>query len=129
MNDKGTCVLIVAKPGGPSEGLKALIETIPELAHVDHATDHQSALRVLNDCCPDLLLVNIEMPDNELEALVEYTKTTCPQCKCIVLVNDVIQQDCIRSANADAVEVIGIQAAKLAEIIQNQLAGEGGESP
>ena len=83
----------------------------------------------VSGCCPDLLLVNIEMSNNELEALVEYTKTTCPRSKCIVLVNDVVQQDCIRSVNADAVEVIGIQAARLAEIIQKQLAGEGGKSP
>lgn len=119
--------MIVARPGGPSEGLKALTESIPGLALVYHVIDHRSALSVVKDCCPDLFLVNIELPNSELVTLLENIKSTCPRSKSIVLSNDAGQQDHLRFAGADVVELIGIPAAQLAATIQGQLEEKGGK--
>ena len=126
MNSNGAYVLVVARAGGSYEGLQALIESIPELAHVQHVSDYPSAISLVNDRCPDLLLVNIELPVSELEALLKYIIATCPRSRCIVLANDVNQQDHIRSIGADVVELVGISAPGLAEIIQAQLIGKEG---
>jgi len=128
MNCKGANALIIAETEGASEGLKALIESIPEFAQVYHMSDYSSAISLVNDRCPDLLLVNIELPADELESLLKYIKATCPRSRSVVLANEVNQQDLIRSAGADVVELIGIPAAKLAAIIQGQLVGEEGTS-
>ena len=120
-NRGGASALVVAKPSGLGDGLEALLTAIPDLVHIRHAHDDQSALRIVEEQCPDLVLVSIDAPDVMIATMLGCIKARCSRSRSVVLANDTSQQDEARAAGADVVVLVGIPATTLAAIIQNLL--------
>ena len=120
-NSGGASALVVAKPSGLFDGLEALLTAIPDLVDIRHAYDDQSALRIVEEQCPDLVLVSMDAPDAMIATMLECIKARCPRSRSVVLANDISQQDEARAAGADVVALVGIPATELAAIMQNLL--------
>jgi len=120
-NSSGASALVVAKPSGLYDGLEALLTAIPDLVHIRHAYDDQSALRIVEEQCSDLVLVSTDALGDKVATMLECIKARCPRSRSIVLVNDTGQQDEARAAGADVVVLVGIPATALATIIQSLL--------
>lgn len=67
------------------EGLKTLITAQPDMTVVGEADDGESALRQIPDCRPDVVIMDISMPElNGIQA-TERLKQLCPEVKVLVL--------------------------------------------
>ncbi len=114
-------VLVIAPPGELRDGLQALLLAIPRIGQVSQAYDDQSALRIVEEQCPDLILVSIDAPDAMIATMLECIKARCPRSRSVVLANDTDQQSEARAAGADVVVLVGIPATTLVAIIQSML--------
>ena len=114
-------VLVIASPGELRDGLHALLVSIPQIGYISQADDRPSALRIVEEQCPDLVLVSTDTPGDKVATMLECIEARCPRSRSIVLANDTDKQDEARAAGADVVVLVGIPATALAAIIQNLL--------
>lgn len=114
-------VLVIAPPGELRDGLQALLVAIPQIGHISQADDRPSALRIVEEQCPDLVLVSTDAPGDMIATMLECIEARCPRSRSVVLANDTGQQDEARAAGADVVVLVGIPATALATIIQSLL--------
>ena len=114
-------VLVIAPPGELRDGLQALLSAIPQIGHISQADDSPSALRIVEEQRPDLVLVSTDAPGDMVATMLEYMEGIWPQCRSVVLANDTRQQDEARAAGADVVVLVGIPATSLVAIIQSLL--------
>jgi DNA-binding NarL/FixJ family response regulator len=67
------------------EGIRVLLERLPDLKVVGEAADGQSAVRMARELKPDLAILDITMPElNGIEA-TRQIKAQLPDCKVILL--------------------------------------------
>lgn len=67
------------------EGLKTLISAQPDMAVIGEAGDGESALQQIQDYRPDVVIMDISMPElNGIQA-TERLKQRCPEVKVLVL--------------------------------------------
>jgi DNA-binding NarL/FixJ family response regulator len=110
-------ILIVAKPGRLREALCTLLKAASRLEPIEQVDDSPSALKIVNECDPGLVLLDAHLPDNEISALLGQIKAKRPQTRCIVLANTVEQQQAAKRAGADEVLLKGFSTANLLEAI------------
>lgn len=110
--------LIVARPGRMRDGLRALLRAMPQIEIVDEADDSPSALRMITKHHPALLLLDSDLPGDEVSTELGRIKTEEPQIRCIVLADNPQQQQVANAAGADGVLLKGFPAAKLFETIE-----------
>jgi DNA-binding NarL/FixJ family response regulator len=67
------------------EGLKALINSQPDMAVVDEASDGRMARDRLQDCDADIAVIDLSMPEMNGVQLAEWLTKTCPQIKVVAL--------------------------------------------
>lgn len=63
-------ILIIARPSRLRETLRALIATIPQLEIVGQVEGRVAALKMVQEWQPGLLLLDSNLPDNEVEAII-----------------------------------------------------------
>jgi DNA-binding NarL/FixJ family response regulator len=117
-------VLLVAKPSRMRDGLRALLRTIPHLKIVGQADDSPSALALVAEQRPALVLIGANLPHDEVQAVLTQTKAECPEARCIVLVDSFQRQWLAETAGADSVLLTGFPAAKFVGIIEEMLSLE-----
>lgn len=105
--------LIVARPGRLRDALRALLNTLPRLQIVGQADDGPSALKMLSERQPTLVLLDSTLPDDEIKALLSQVKAHRLQPRCIVLAENPEQQQAGKNAGADEVLLKGYPVAKL----------------
>jgi two-component system response regulator NreC len=67
------------------EGLRALISNEPDLTVVGEASDGRDAVALANECKPDVILMDVAMPDlNGVEA-TRQVLATLPGCRVVAL--------------------------------------------
>lgn len=67
------------------EGLKAMINAQPDMIVIGEAGDGQTALQQARECQPDIVIMDITMPElNGVEATVQL-KRACPDIKVLTL--------------------------------------------
>jgi two-component system response regulator NreC len=67
------------------EGLKAMINAQPDMIVIGEAGDGQTALQQARDCQPDIVIMDITMPElNGVEATAQL-KRACPDIKVLTL--------------------------------------------
>jgi len=113
--------LIVARPGRMRDGLRALLRATSRLELVGQADNGTSALDMVMDCRPSLVLMDSNLPGDEVESLLRYTKARWPQTRCVVLASDAQQQGLAKSAGADSVLLTGFPMAQFFDLIDNLL--------
>ena len=121
---KPTLALIATRPGPLQNGLVALMTTMPQVNAVIVAEEAASALRMIADHLPSLVLLEMALPGEGTGTVLKQIKATWPLTRCIVLANDVRQQQEAEAAGADIVLLKGFPAAKLIAAIERLLSDE-----
>ncbi len=67
------------------EGLRSLLSTSDELDVVGEAGDGMSAIRVIKQLDPDLVLLDLNMPKMNGIAVIKEIKQSCPQTRILAL--------------------------------------------
>ena len=120
MNDP-ILALIVAHPGPVRDGLRALLTAIPQVASLKEIDDALSALQVVEEHRPALVLISVNSTDDKVWNLLAQIKAKHPQTRSILLVNDVQQQQLAQTAGADGVLLKGAPASRLSATIKHLL--------
>ena len=121
MMDNPVLALIVAHPGPVRDGLRALLTAIPQVESSKEVDDASSALRIVKEHHPALVLISVDLSGDEVWDLLRQIKAERPQTRSILLVNDVHQQRLAQAAGADGVLLEGSPASKLSATIKSLL--------
>jgi len=118
MTKNQTRALIVTHRESLQNGLQALVMSIPQIDIVGQVDDGSRALEIIREHHPDLVLLDTNLPNGEEWQVLGQIKTLWPEIRCIVLADDVSQQQRARILGADVVLLKGFPPAKLAETIE-----------
>jgi DNA-binding NarL/FixJ family response regulator len=121
MTKNQTRALIVTHRGSLQNGLQALVASIPQVDIIGQVGDGAQALEMVHGHHPDLVLLDTDLPNDEEWQVLEQIKALQPETRCIVLADDVGQQQQARILGADVVLLKGFPPAKLADIIEKLL--------
>jgi DNA-binding NarL/FixJ family response regulator len=97
-----TRVLIVDDSAHAREGLRALLRTWPEFEIAGEAANGRDALRLVGECLPDVVLMDLQMPDLDGVQATRLIKQQWPTVTVIVLTMYATEQTAALAAGADA---------------------------
>lgn len=106
-------VLIVAPPGPLRHGLRALLRSIPNVQIVGIVAHNKRALQTVSEGRAALVLLDSALPGEGFVPLLQQLKARWPDVQCVVLTDNDEQRRQAQAAEADAVLVKGLPAAKL----------------
>jgi len=120
---ESNCVsaLIISRPGPLRDGLRAVLTATYRVKLIGEASDTASALRVIQEHCPTLVLMDADLASGEAWNTLKAIKTDWPQVRCIVLASSVEQQKAAALAGADSAPLKGLLAEKLYATIEQLL--------
>ena len=121
MTEEHILALIVSGLGCLQNGLTALMTAIPQVDVVGEVGDASQALEMVSEHHPDLVLLDTDLPGDEEWRVLRQIKVERPQTCCIVLADDVQQQQEAETLGADAVVLKGTPPAKLIAAIEGLL--------
>ncbi len=102
------------------EGLQALLATQPAIEIAGEASDGQEALRLVEVCRPDVVLMDVRMPAMDGLEATRRIKGRWPSVKVIILTMYPVHQAEALAAGADAFLVKGCPAEKLLATILSE---------
>jgi DNA-binding NarL/FixJ family response regulator len=114
-------VVVVAKPGRVRDGLGVLLKTIPHLTLTGYADDGTAGLQMVTTLRPEVVLLDVNLPDSQVWTLLPQIKRVCPETHCIVLVDLMKQQQQAELSGADAVLLKGFATSEIFVTIKNLL--------
>ncbi len=117
----GAPVLVAARPGRMRDSLQILLKMVNGINVVGHADDSSSAVRMVSMHRPALLLLDTNLPGEEISTVLKQIKANGSRSRCLVLVDSVQQRRDARTAGADVALIKGFPAAKLFEVIKGLL--------
>ena len=118
MMNHNMVALIVAKPGRVRDGLYTLLKMMPEVRSISQADDEASALSMIIEQHPALVLLDTDLPDNKAQRILTWLKTEWSQTQCLVLAANSQEQQMAYAAGADGVLLKGYPAAMLFATIE-----------
>ena len=80
-----------------------MLMSIPQLGHIELASGALSAIERLGDGAATLLLIDANLPAEEMESLVRWSKQHRPEIRCVVLARSADEAEHARPAGADEV--------------------------
>jgi DNA-binding NarL/FixJ family response regulator len=117
MTNQSILTLLVSGSGLLQDGLLALMTTIPPISAVLVAEDFESALRLVENHQPALVI--LELSSLQVQDDLHEIKAQCTHVHLIVLVEDIAQQKEIEASGADTVLIKGFSAQELIAIVEN----------
>jgi DNA-binding NarL/FixJ family response regulator len=114
-------VLVVAKPGRIRNSLQALLQLMPQLKMAGVTTHNFSAMQMLAQYNPALVLLDVDLPDNQAWYLLKQIQLKRPQTRCLLFVNSIEQQRAARVAGANAALLKGFEVIDLFTTIERLL--------
>jgi DNA-binding NarL/FixJ family response regulator len=114
-------VFLVSMPGLVAQATRATVASMGDVALVGSATGALSATQALTQLRPDLLLVDATLPDEEVAALLQWTREHLPAVHCLVMTLTMRQRDQALAWGAHAAMQRASLASQLAPIL-DQLA-------
>ncbi len=121
MAENGRSALIVAQPSRMRDGLRALLRTVSNLKTIAQAEDGLSALELMNQHHPTLILLGSNLSNEDIRAVLGQAKTGPIQTRCLVLANNVHQQSIALENGADSVLLIGFPTEKFFTTVEELL--------
>ena len=100
-------VVIADDSARARDGLRALLATWPEVAVVGEAVNGQEAMRLVAECRPDAVLMDLQMPVLDGVQATQLLKKQWPDITVIVLTIYAAEQTAALDAGADAFVVKG----------------------
>jgi NarL family two-component system response regulator LiaR len=100
--------------------MKALIATWPEVEVVGEATNGQEAVRLVEKCRPEVVLMDAIMPVMDGLEATGVIKDRWPEVKVIVLTIHAAYRDDALAAGADTFLIKGCLATELLKAILDQ---------
>jgi len=113
--------LLVVKPGPLREALRTLMTSIPGVKVMGEVDDTSSALKMIGERRPDLVLVDADIPGEEAWRTLKQVKERWPQVRSVVLTDHGCQQQEAKAAHADAVLQKGMPPTLLVQAIETLL--------
>ena len=110
-------ILIVDDQPRARRSVRALLSTWTRAADVREANNGREALRLVEELPPDLVLIDVRMPEMDGLEATELIKARCPEVKVIVLSMYVEHGDEALAAGADAFVGKGEAPAQLLDIV------------
>jgi DNA-binding NarL/FixJ family response regulator len=104
------------------DGLRALLRTVPHLNPIEQADDSLSALEIASRHHPALILLGSNLPDEDIQSVLRKTRTTQPETRCLVLVDNLQQQSLAQAKGADRVLLTGFPTEVFLMTIEELLA-------
>jgi DNA-binding NarL/FixJ family response regulator len=109
------------------KGLRALLSTYSPVEVVCEAEDGREAVRLVEECQPDLVLMDIQMPNLDGLEATGQIKARWPEVSVIVLTIRARSQAAALSAGADGFLLKGCPSEELFAEIQRH--GKSGQQP
>jgi two-component system, NarL family, invasion response regulator UvrY len=119
-----TLALFVADQSPLIHGLRAILASMPGVSVLE-AGDVTSALQLIDDRRPTLIVLDCDMPGAGACGLVARIKSDFPEVRCVALVDTVEEQRPTLGAGAEIALLKGFPAKKLFDIIDGLLSGNG----
>ena len=83
--EKKSSVVVVEDQPVLCDGLKQLINSQPDLACVGVADDISSAKRLIEECKPDLMVLDLRLKGGDALGFIKTLRVECPQVRVLVL--------------------------------------------
>ena len=99
---QATRVLIVDDSVRTRDGLRALLTMRPEIEVVGEASNGQDAVRLVAECRPDIVLMDLHMPVLDGVRATQLIKQQWPAVTVVVLTMYAVEQSAALAAGADA---------------------------
>jgi DNA-binding NarL/FixJ family response regulator len=97
-----TRVLIADDSARARDGLRALLAIRPEIEVVGEASNGQDAVRLVAECRPDIVLMDLHMPVLDGIQATQLIKQQWPAVTVVVLTVYAVDQSAALAAGADA---------------------------
>lgn len=124
----GVSALIVARPGPWRDALQATLAEIPRIETVRLAGDAASAFLSVARHCPDLVLLDADLPGGCAWTFSRELGTACPHARSLVLADRAPWGTEVGGAvSADAVVVKGSRAIVLFQALESLLPEHPGD--
>ncbi len=101
-NDRSRRAIIVSMPGTMQESLRANLEAIPGMEVVALASGCLSAVRLVQEKQPDVVVIDSNLSEDEVIAFLKDVKRVHPEIRLVVLTHTTRQQWRILDNGADA---------------------------
>lgn len=95
--------MIVSRPGLMQESLRAGLTSTLRINIVKSIGDGLSALNVIHQEVPELLVLDSNLLEDEIVALLKYVKQDYPTICCLVVTESLRQEQRVLARGADAV--------------------------
>ena len=112
-------VLIADDHSKSRKGLQALLTTCPAVGAIMEAKDGREAAKLVEECQPDVVLMDIQMPVWDGFEATRYIKARWPEVKVIALTIHATWQPAAMSAGADTFLLKGCPSEDLFAAIQD----------
>jgi len=119
--ERNAPVLIAAKPDRLRDSLQFLLETMPEINIIGPADDSSLALRLISEHHPALVLLDTNLPGEEMTTVLRWIKANGSRSRCLVLSDTFEQQQRAKSAGADVALVKGFSSAEFFRVMKKLL--------
>ncbi|WP_155956423.1 response regulator transcription factor [Rhizobium sp. CF080] len=112
------------------EGVTRSFGEIEDFEMVAEGGSREDALRIVRELCPDVMLMDISMPGNGLEAIAEALDH-CPDLKIVMLTVSETSEDIATALKLGAKGYVlkGVGSRGLADVVRTVASGESYVSP
>lgn len=115
---RSTLILIVVNASTLQDGLLALMTTIPQIGVVLVAEDQSSAMRMVDDHRPRLVVLDVALFRKKTQALTAQLSAQSPPGQTIDLADDSEQKEEAKAAGIDNVLLKGFSATEFIAAIE-----------
>jgi len=116
---KKVSTIIVSRPGVIRQALRATLALLPQIDIAGAAGGGLSALHLVCQNRPGLLIIDSGLPDDETLALLRQIKQEQPHVRCLVVAETSRQQAAVLALGADAVLLRSEPTERLVEALNN----------
>jgi DNA-binding NarL/FixJ family response regulator len=113
--------LLVTPPGATAEALCTVLQSIPEVEIVESVTGRLSAVQAIRSLGPALIVVNGQLPTEEILALIEDTVRDGQAPPILIASASPAQEQCFLDAGAFAAVTPWDSVDRLSEAVESAL--------